>query len=129
LWWADDMSEFSVENKEDWNWTAMIMQPDLVTSQMVNKALAIVAGKKNPVDLHKVRFEALSEGRSAQVMHVGPFSEETPQIERVHHFIKKRGFKRSGKHHEIYLSDIRKAEPRNWQTVIRQPFQPATECS
>ncbi len=28
-----------------------------------------------------------------------------------------------GKHHEIYLSDIRKADPKRWKTVIRQPMQ------
>lgn len=123
LWWADDMSQFSVENKADWNWTAMIMQPDFITEEMFSEACKIVAGKKNPADLSKVRLESLSEGKSAQVMHIGPFSEETPQVQRVHHFIQKRGFERSGKHHEIYLSDIRRAEPKNWQTVIRQPFK------
>jgi len=30
LWWADDMSKFSIENKEDWKWTLMIMQPELL---------------------------------------------------------------------------------------------------
>jgi hypothetical protein len=31
-------------------------------------------------------------------------------------------YKRSEKHHEIYLSDIRKANPQKWKTVIRQPM-------
>ena len=25
LWWVDDMSKFSIEDKSDWKWTAMIM--------------------------------------------------------------------------------------------------------
>lgn len=25
LWWVDDMSRFSAERKDDWQWTAMIM--------------------------------------------------------------------------------------------------------
>jgi hypothetical protein len=29
---------------------------------------------------------------------------------------------RIGKHHEIYLSDIRRAAPEKWKTVIRQPM-------
>ncbi len=123
LWWADDMSKFSVENKADWNWTAMIMQPDLVTEEMFMEACQTVASKKNPVDLAKVRFESLTEGRSAQVMHIGPFSEEGPQVGRIHTFIKNHHGKPAGKHHEIYLSDIRKAAPENWKTVIRQPFE------
>jgi len=69
----------------------------------------------------KVRFESLSEGTCAQTLHVGPFSEEGPTIARVHEFIRARG-KLVGKHHEIYLSDIRKAAPEKWKTVVRQPM-------
>ena len=32
------------------------------------------------------------------------------------------GAKLAGKHHEIYLSDIRKAAPDKWKTIIRQPY-------
>ena len=56
-------------------------------------------------------------------MHIGPFSEEESTIEKVHNFIKENGFKLTGKHHEIYLSDIRKAAPENWKTIIRQPIK------
>ena len=123
LWWADDMSTFNVEDKSNWKWTLMIMQPSYVDKAMVDVAIAEVKRKKNPVALPKVRFDAFAEGKSAQIMHVGPFSEEGPTIERVHSFINELGGKLSGKHHEIYLSDIRKADPKKWKTVIRQPMQ------
>jgi len=55
-------------------------------------------------------------------MHIGPFSEEGPNIEKVHRYIKESGCRRTGKHHEIYLSDIRRAAPEKWKTVIRQPM-------
>ncbi|MFO0700831.1 MAG: GyrI-like domain-containing protein [Nitrospira sp.] len=71
----------------------------------------------------KLRFEGFTEGRCAQTLHLGPFSEEGPTIERVHQFIRSREGKLTGKHHEIYLSDIRKAAPTKWKTVIRQPFR------
>ena len=51
LWWADDMSTFSVENKDGWKWTLMIMQPELVTMEMVQEAIEIVRVKKTPVSL------------------------------------------------------------------------------
>lgn len=121
LWWADDMSQFSVENKEDWKWTLMIMQPEHVTVTLVNKTVEQVKKKKDLAALLKVRFEAFSEGKAAQIMHIGPFSEEGPTIEKVHHFIKENGLKLSGKHHEIYLSDIRRAAPEKWKTIVRQP--------
>jgi len=41
LWRTDDMSEFSVEDKSDWKWTLMIMQPDFVTKEMIDSAIAI----------------------------------------------------------------------------------------
>jgi hypothetical protein len=122
LWWADDMSTFSTEDKSDWKWTMIIMQPDFVTKEMIDNAITDVRKKKSPAAISKVRFEALSEGKCAQILHIGPFSEEGPTIEKVHQFIDSRG-KRTGKHHEIYLSDIRKADSAKWKTVVRQPME------
>ena len=91
LWWVEDMSQFSVENKDNWEWTMMIMQPDIVTHRLVQEAVEQVKKKKNPVALQNVRFEAYSEGRAAQIMHIGPFSEEGPTVEKVHKFIEDEG--------------------------------------
>jgi hypothetical protein len=123
LWWAEDMATFSVEKKGDWLWTMMIMQPPQVTPELVSRAVDDVRKKKNPAALSRVRFESYNEGLCAQTMHTGPFSAEGPTIQRVHDFIEKSGRTLSGKHHEIYLSDIRKADPAKWKTVIRQPMQ------
>jgi len=70
LWWVNDMLLFSVENKDDWKWTLMIMQPDLVTNEMVQEANGQVKVKKNPASLSLVRFESLHEGKVAQIMHI-----------------------------------------------------------
>jgi hypothetical protein len=70
-----------------------------------------------------VRFESFTEGACVQTMHVGPFSAEEPTIKRLHGFIADSGHKPIGKHHEIYLSDIRKADPQKWKTIIRQPME------
>ena len=122
LWWADDMSTFSVENKDGWKWTLMIMQPDFVTNEMVQEAIEQIRAKKDPASLPLVRFESFEEGKAAQIMHIGPFSEEGPTVENVHSYIEESGSKRRGKHHEIYLSDIRRAAPEKWKTIIRQPM-------
>src|SRR3990172_4067335 len=116
LWWADDMTTFSVDAKSDWKWTMMIMQPDAVTREMVDAALEL-GKKKGLAAIPRLRFETFAEGLSAQILHVGPFSAEGPTVARLHDFIDAHG-RRRGKHHEIYLSDIRKADPAKWKTVI-----------
>ena len=123
LWWVDDMSQFSIDDKTDWKWTAMIMQPEYVTKELFFDVCKQVERKKNPVALSKIRFELFSEGQVAQTMHLGPFSEEGPTVERVHAFILENKGSPVGKHHEIYLSDIRKAAPEKWKTIIRQPIK------
>lgn len=122
LWWADDMSAFTTGNKDSWKWTVMIMQPEFITPKMVKEAAEEVERRKNPVSLPLVRFEAFREGKAAQIMHIGPFSEEGPAIEKVHSFIEARGSRRTGKHHEIYLTDLRRAAPEKWKTIVRQPM-------
>ena len=122
LWWADDMSSFTMGKKDEWKWILMIMQPKIVTKKMVQEAIEQVKVKKNPVSLPLVRFESFSEGKAAQIMHIGPFSEEGPTVQKLHSFIKDSGKKIIGKHHEVYLSDIRRAAPEKWKTIIRQPM-------
>ncbi len=122
LWWADDMSAFNTGNKDAWKWTLMIMQPEFITLKMIEEARGEVQRKKKPVSLLLVRFEAFKEGKAAQIMHIGPFSDEGSTIEKVHSFIENNGSRRMGKHHEIYLSDIRRAAPGKWKTIVRQPM-------
>jgi len=124
LWWADNMTQFTPYNKDIWKWTYMIMQPEHISGDMVDKALEQVQ-KKKLTALPKVRFESLTEGLSAQIMHIGPFSAEGPTIERLHRFIKENEYSFDGlvqKHREIYLSDIRKVAPEKMKTVLRQPI-------
>ncbi len=123
LWWAADMAAFMAGDKAKWKWTMMIMQPEFVHAAMVRDTVAEVGKKKALPALAQLRFGKFAEGKSAQILHVGPFSAEGPTIARVHAFIASLGGKLSGKHHEIYLSDIRKADPAKWKTVIRQPLK------
>ena len=103
LWWAEDMSAFSGNRREEWLWTAMIRQPEFTTTKMYERELEVVRKKKNPVALAKARFELFIEGRCAQVMHVGPFEKEASTVAAVHEVIDEQGGTKTGKHHEIYL--------------------------
>jgi len=89
-----------------------------------DEAVADVRRKKGDSDqLTRLRFERWREGRCAQVMHVGPCSEERPTIERLQAFIAARGLKPRGAHHEIYLGDPRRGDPAKLKTALRQPVE------
>lgn len=123
LWWMEDMTQFTVERKDDWLWTMMIMQPEVVTPQAFAAARAEAEKKKPNPALARVRLERYAEGLSAQIMHIGPYSTEAPTIQHLHAFIKESGFALRGKHHEIYLGDPRRSDPAKLKTIIRQPVQ------
>ena len=123
LWWCDDMKNFSIENKDIWKWTLMIMQPDFISNDEIKIAIKTAKEKKDIPAIDNLRMEKFNENISVQTMHIGPFAEEGPTIEKMHNFMKDNNYDFNGKHHEIYLSDIRKAAPEKWKTVLRQPVK------
>ena len=122
LWWVDDMSEFTEEDKSAWDWTMMVMQPEFLTQEMLQRVLEQV---QDLPALSKLRVETYHEGLSVQIMYIGPYADEGPTIARMHKFIEENGYVTAGKHHEIYLSDPRRAAPEKLKTVIRQPIRTA----
>lgn len=100
----------------------MIRQPDFVTKEMVDEIRPEVREKRSPA-VDKVVLETFHEGLSAQIMHVGPYSDEAPTIQRLHEFVEQNGYKLRGRHHEIYLSDPRRSKPENIKTIIRHPVE------
>jgi hypothetical protein len=124
LWWAEDMDVFTASSdKSTWDWTMMIMQPEWVTQEMFEEAVAQVEKKKNPPALPRLRLETYDEGSAVQIMHIGPYAAEGPTIARMHAFIAENGYEPAGKHHEIYLSDPRRTAPEKMKTVLRQPIR------
>lgn len=123
LWWVEDMTQFSLDNKDAWLWTAMMMQPEYVTKELVEEAKRQVDKKKGLSNLTMMRFESFHEGQVVQIMHIGPYTTEPETIQRMKNFIKENDFIENGKHHEIYLSDPRKAAPEKMKTIIRQPIK------
>lgn len=121
LWWTPDMRDFSQDNKTNWLWTMMLMQPEVVTDALLVEARTQVEKKRPSAALARVRLEAFEEGLAAQIMHIGPYAAEAPTIAKLHAFIQAQGYQRRGKHHEIYLGDPRRAAPEKLKTIVRQP--------
>jgi len=127
LWWADDMADFAKRRKESWKWTALIMVPNWITKALVKKALKSVEEKKENAKLADIRHETLKEGKSVQILHIGPYDKEGPMLHRMHYeFMPANNLTFNGKHHEIYMSDPRKVTPEKLRTVVRQPVKKIT---
>jgi hypothetical protein len=127
LWWWDDPTVFDLDDappREEWNWKSMIRQPDFITQEMVDEVRPEVRAKRGPA-VDAVKLETFHEGLSAQIMHVGPYSEEGPTGRTLHAFIEENGYRMRGRHHEIYLSDPRRSKPENLKTILRQPVEEA----
>jgi hypothetical protein len=121
LWWTQDMASFSVDDKSDWDWTMLILQPAEVTPALVEQTVPEVARRKPLPAAAELRLQRYAEGAAAQLLHLGPYAEEGPTIARLHAFIHDQGYRLRGKHHEIYLGDPRRTAPERLKTIIRQP--------
>jgi hypothetical protein len=115
------MSTFVAGDKSKWKWTMRIMQPSIVTKEQFDAPIVEVKNKKKLTGLTKLRFELFIEGRCAQILHIGSFSEEEPNIQGVYNVINSRAFL-TEMHHGIYLTDIRRADPKKWKSILRQPM-------
>ena len=124
LWWTDNMDEFSIADKSSWKWTVMIRQPDFVGKSMIDRAMKELEKKKDIPARSKLRLETFQEGEAVQIMHIGPYGEaEASAVNKLHEYIENKGYQLRGKHHEIYISDMRRTKPEKLKTVIRQPFK------
>ena len=124
LWSADDPSTFVRREKSSWDWTMMIWQPDWLTPDLVAAAIEQAAAKAPAAG--RVRFESLTEGLSAQTLHVGSYDDEGPTLARLHdEFMPEQGLRFNGRHHEIYLGDPRRTAPEKLRTILRQPVAEA----
>ncbi len=124
LWWVDG-GVFDISNpapRETWRWKSMIRQPDFITGEMVEEARPKVREKSGP-KVDEVKLESFHEGLCAQVLHVGPYSEEGSTVQLLHGFIEESGYRPRGDHHEIYLGDPRRTKPENLKTILRQPVE------
>ena len=125
LWWleGEDYHDFEprTSDRSLWRWTAMIRRPDDVPNDLHDDAVARASRKVGPETAARLRVHQLYEGQCAQLMHAGPYSEEAPNIARLHEFIDEQGLQPRGRHHEIYLTDARRTAPDRMRTVLRQP--------
>jgi len=127
LWGLQDVS-LDVGKKDNWTFTLMILQPDIVTKKVFAEGLEQVRKKKgDSLALSQLRLAHFIEGTCVQVMHIGPYATEPATIEKMRAFAFENGYQDNvgpdGLHHEIYIGDPRKAAPEKLKTVIRHPLR------
>ncbi len=61
-------------------------------------------------------------GEVAEILHIGPYADEPPTIEKLHRLIKEQGYKIVGEHEEEYLKGpgmFFAGDPKGYYTIIR----------
>lgn len=127
LWWVED-GVFDITIKDNWFYTLMILQPEMITQELFQEGIAQVRKKRGNSDLLlKLRLADFEEGLCVQIMHIGPYASEPVTVEWMRAFAAESGYRDrvglGGKHHEIYLGDPRKANPAKLKTVLRHPVE------
>ena len=128
LLWLTAGDVFDITIKDNWSYTLMIMQPDVITPDLFEQAQSEVRRKRGDSPaLWKLRLENFEEGLCVQVMHIGPYATEPATIEHMQEFMSQNGYRDlvglGGKHHEIYMGDPRRTKPEKLKTVLRHPVE------
>ena len=110
-------------NKDKFEWTSVIRQPDFVDESVFAWACEQVRKKKG-MDTARARLLRLREGLCVQMMHIGPYDAEPASVARMDDFLAEHGYRNDlgvRRHHEIYLGDPSRTAPERLKTVLRHP--------
>lgn len=126
FWWQDNVDGVDYGNKDYFNWISAIRLPDFVAKKDFEWAVETATQKKK-LDCSNAEFLTIEEGLCVQIMHIGPFDNEPETVAIMDTFLEENGYENdineNRLHHEIYMSDARKAAPEKWKTVIRHPIK------
>ena len=126
FWWQEGTDGVDYRDKSTFHWISVIRLPEFVTKKDFDWAVEEAARKKK-LDCSLAEFLTIEEGLCVQIMHIGPFDNEPSTVALMDQYIAENGYandmNENRLHHEIYLSDARKAAPEKWKTIIRHPIR------
>lgn len=126
FWWQEGADGIDYGDKSTFHWMSVIRLPEFVTKKDFDWAVEEAARKKK-LDCSLAEFLTIEEGLCVQIMHIGPFDHEPSTVALMDQYIAENGYandmNENRLHHEIYLSDARKAAPEKWKTIIRHPIR------
>lgn len=118
LWWSEDLKDFIEGAKDKWIWTMMIQVPEFITKEIVEEMKNKLKNESSYID--DIKFIEAEETEAFETLYIGAYKDEGDTIKKLHETIRESGYKLSGKHEEIYLSDPRRVEESKLKTIIRQ---------
>ena len=128
FWWQPGLKGVDYADKASFNWVSAIRVPEFVGEADFAWAVETATAKKK-LDFSPVQLTEIEEGLCVQCMHIGPYDDEPATVDAMHDFAAAQGyvhdFSDVRRHHEIYLSDPRKADPAKLKTVVRHPIRQA----
>lgn len=128
FWWQPGIAGVDYANKSSFHWMSVIRVPEFVTDAEFAWALEAATAKKR-LDFSPVQLVEIEEGLCVQCMHLGSYDDEPATVAAMHEFAESQGyipdFSDTRRHHEIYLSDPRKATPEKMKTIVRHPARKA----
>ncbi len=129
LWWQKGCKGVDYSHKENFEWISMIRLPEFVTKEEFDWAVREAEQKKQS-DFSGAEFFTYHEGTCVQCMHIGSYDKEPDTVRAMDAYLAENGYVTditdSRFHHEIYLSDPRRAAEDKLRTVIRHPVRKNT---
>lgn len=122
-WWAADGADFRTRQPKEWQWRLLIRVPEFITQKEIDDAIKSVMRRGKAALANQVKLEELIEGRCVQILHVGPYAGEQPDVTRMHEVAENNGLHLRGPHHEIYLSDPNRVPAQRLRTILRYPVE------
>lgn len=123
-WWGkQETGDFSTLPPESWNWRVLIRVPDFIKATDLKAAAKQLKEKGKGDEASGVKLETIKEGKCVQMLHVGPYGDEGKTVCQMMEHARAHGLDFSGRHHEIYLSDPRRALAARLRTILRHPLR------
>jgi hypothetical protein len=124
FWFMEDCEGFDTQGLADWRWTLMLIVGNYYTPDLLEKAKAEILKKGKPAKfLTEVRLEKMAGGKAVQLMHLGPYNEVGPTVEKLMAELEAKNLNPSGKYREIYLNNPCKVEPVKIKTICRMTYK------
>lgn len=76
----------------------------------------------NPEPGYQVQLATWEYGDVAEILHIGPYTQEAPTMQKLREFLKQQGYEIAGYHEEEYLEGpgtFSKGDPDKYMTIIR----------